>query len=43
LKVEGWWKKALNRNLWERFVKEAKVHTGLNCQRKKKKRVHCKH
>jgi hypothetical protein len=29
LKVEAWWKKALNRNIWGKIMKEAKVHTGL--------------
>jgi hypothetical protein len=29
LKVEAWWKKALDRNIWERIIKEAKVHEGL--------------
>jgi hypothetical protein len=29
LKVEAWWKKALDRNIWGRIVKEAKVHKGL--------------
>jgi hypothetical protein len=29
LKVEVWWKKALDRNIWWRIIKEAKVHTGL--------------
>jgi hypothetical protein len=28
LKVEAWWKKALDRNIWGRIIKEAKVHTG---------------
>jgi hypothetical protein len=26
LKVETWWKKALNRNMWGRIIKEAKDH-----------------
>jgi hypothetical protein len=29
LKVETWWKKALDRNIWGRIIKEAKVHKGL--------------
>jgi hypothetical protein len=29
LKVEAWWKKALDRNIWGRIIKEAKVHKGL--------------
>jgi hypothetical protein len=29
LKVETWWKKALDRNIWRKIIKEAKVHTGL--------------
>jgi hypothetical protein len=29
LKVEAWWKKALNRNIWGRMMKEAKVRKGL--------------
>jgi hypothetical protein len=29
LKVEAWWKKARDRNIWGRIVKEAKVHKGL--------------
>jgi hypothetical protein len=29
LKVGAWWKKTLDRNLWERIIKEAKVHKGL--------------
>jgi hypothetical protein len=36
LKVEAWWKKALDRNIWGRIIKETKVHTGLCSQRKKK-------
>jgi hypothetical protein len=27
MKVEAWWKKTLDRNLWGRIIKEAKVHT----------------
>jgi hypothetical protein len=26
LKVETWWKKAYDRNIWQRMIKEAKVH-----------------
>jgi hypothetical protein len=29
LKVETWWEKALNRNIWGRIIKETKVHRGL--------------
>jgi hypothetical protein len=29
LKVEAWWKKACDRNIWGRIIKEDKVHTGL--------------
>jgi hypothetical protein len=29
LKVEAWWKKAHDRNVWGRIIKEAKVHKGL--------------
>jgi hypothetical protein len=29
LKVETWWKKARDRNIWERIIKKAKVHKGL--------------
>jgi hypothetical protein len=29
LKVEPWWKKARDRNIWGRIIKEAKVHKGL--------------
>jgi hypothetical protein len=29
LKVEVWWKKAHDRNVWGRIIKEAKVHKGL--------------
>jgi hypothetical protein len=29
LKVETWRKKALDRNIWQRVIKEAKVHKGL--------------
>jgi hypothetical protein len=29
LKVEAWWKKAPDRNIWGEIIKEAKVHTGL--------------
>jgi hypothetical protein len=29
LKVETWWKKAHDRNIWGRIIKEARVHTGL--------------
>jgi hypothetical protein len=35
LKVETWCKKALDRNIWGRIIKEAKVHKGLQNQRKK--------
>jgi hypothetical protein len=28
-KTEAWRKKALDRNIWGRIIKEAKVHTGL--------------
>jgi hypothetical protein len=35
LKVEAWWKQALDRNIWERIIKEAKVHRGLYSQKKK--------
>jgi hypothetical protein len=28
LKVEAWWKKALDRIIWGRIIKEAKVHKG---------------
>jgi len=37
LKVETWWKKAHDRNIWGRIIKEAKVHKRLYSQRKKKK------
>jgi hypothetical protein len=36
LKVEAWWKKAHDKNLCGRIIKEAKVHTGLVTQKKKK-------
>jgi hypothetical protein len=29
LKAETWWKKAHDKNIWGRIIKEAKVHTGL--------------
>jgi hypothetical protein len=29
LKVEAWCKKALDRNIWGRIIKEAKTHKGL--------------
>jgi hypothetical protein len=29
LKVEAWWEKALDRHLWERIIKEAKVNKEL--------------
>jgi hypothetical protein len=29
LKVETWWKKAPDRNIWGRIIKDAKVHKGL--------------
>jgi hypothetical protein len=29
LKVEAWWKKALDRNIWGRIIKQAKIHKGL--------------
>jgi hypothetical protein len=29
LKVETWWKKARDRIIWVRIIKEAKVHKGL--------------
>jgi hypothetical protein len=35
LKVEAWWKKALDRHLWGRIIKKAKVHKGLQSQMKK--------
>jgi hypothetical protein len=28
-KVEAWWRKALDRNIWGRIIKQAKVHKGL--------------
>jgi hypothetical protein len=37
LKVEAWCKKALDRNICWRITKEAKVHKGLQGQKKKKK------
>jgi hypothetical protein len=37
LKVEILWKKALERNIWGKMIKEAKVHKGLYSQRTKKK------
>jgi hypothetical protein len=36
-KVETWWKKVPDRNIWGRIIKDAKVHKGLQSQRKKKK------
>jgi hypothetical protein len=44
LKVETWWKKARDRNISGRIIKEAKVHKGPQKQRKKKwysLHVHC--
>jgi hypothetical protein len=35
LKVEAWWKKAHDRNIWGRIIKEAKVHKGLQSKKKK--------
>jgi hypothetical protein len=29
LKVEVWWKKAFDRNIWRRIINEAKIHKGL--------------
>jgi hypothetical protein len=29
LKVKTWWKKARDRNIWGRIIKEAKVYKGL--------------
>jgi hypothetical protein len=29
LKVERWWNKALDRNIWGRIIKESKVLKGL--------------
>jgi hypothetical protein len=29
LKVETWWKKARDRNIWRRIMKEDKVHKAL--------------
>jgi hypothetical protein len=29
VKVETWWEKALERDIWGRIIKEAKVHKGL--------------
>jgi hypothetical protein len=37
LKIEAWRKKALDRDIWGRIIKEATVHTGLYSQRKRKK------
>jgi hypothetical protein len=37
LKVETWWKKARDKNIWGRNIKEAKVNEGLLRQKKKKK------
>jgi hypothetical protein len=28
-KVEAWWRKALDRSIWGRIIKQAKVHEGL--------------
>jgi hypothetical protein len=39
LKVETWWKKALDRNILGRIVKEDTVHKGLQIQRRKKKKA----
>jgi hypothetical protein len=36
MKVETWWKKARDRNICGRIIKEVKVHTGLLSQSKKK-------
>jgi hypothetical protein len=36
LKVELWWKKARDRNIWGRIIKEVKVYEGLQSERKKK-------
>jgi hypothetical protein len=36
LKVKTWWKKACDRNIWGRIIKEAKVYKRLQSQRKKK-------
>jgi hypothetical protein len=35
LKVKAWWKKALDRDIWGRIYKEAKVRKGLQSQKKK--------
>jgi hypothetical protein len=29
LKIEAWWEKALDRNVWRRIIKEVKVYKGL--------------
>jgi hypothetical protein len=34
LKVEAWWKKALDGNIWGRITKETNVHKDLKSQRK---------
>jgi hypothetical protein len=34
LKVEAWWKKAHDRNIWGRINKEAKVHKELQSKKK---------
>jgi hypothetical protein len=38
LKVDTWWKKALDRNILGRIVNEDTVHKGLQSQRRKKKK-----
>jgi hypothetical protein len=34
LKVNAWWKKAWDRDLWSEIIKEAKTHKGLQRRRK---------
>jgi hypothetical protein len=41
LKVDTWWKKALDGNILGRIVKEDTVHKGLQIQRRKKKKKAC--
>jgi hypothetical protein len=37
LKVETWWKKARDRNIWRRIIKEANVHT--DCRVRGRRRI----
>jgi hypothetical protein len=39
LEVNAWWKKARDIDLWSEIIREAKVHKGLQHQRRKIKSI----